>query len=53
MTIVLALCMGVGYLAALIGIPPVEMFGLVSFAALVGEYVRRLSYRWLKRRWNG
>ena len=48
--ILVSLAMGVGYLAALVGISPVAMFALVSFAALCGEYVRRLAYRFLKRR---
>ena len=48
----IASAMGVGYAAAFVGIPPVEMFGMVSFASLCGEYVRRLTlhfYRYRRR----
>ena len=50
--VVVACAIGVGYLAALVGIPPVDLFGIVSFSALCGEYVRRLAYRYLKRRYR-
>ena len=46
----IASAMGVGYAAAFVGIPPVEMFGMVSFAALCGEYVRRLTLHFYRRR---
>ena len=51
--IIVAASMFVGYLSALVGVPPVEMFGIVSFSALCGEYIRRLAYRFLKRRYHG
>ena len=52
-TAMIAFAIGTGYLAAFVGIPPVEMFAITSFAALCAEYVRRLCYRYLKRRYNG
>lgn len=49
-TITIALAMAVGYAASHVGIPPVVMFGLVSFAALMGEYVRRLTLYYYNRK---
>ncbi|MDE2813647.1 MAG: hypothetical protein OXM01_11515 [Gemmatimonadota bacterium] len=48
----IACALGVGYAAALVGIPPVEMFGIVSCSALCAEYVRRLVWRYYRRRYR-
>ena len=49
MTAIIALSMIVGYAGAFVGIPPVVMFAIVSFAALMGEYVRRLTLYYYHR----
>lgn len=43
MTAIIAIAMILGYTGSHIGIPPVAMFAIVSFAALIGEYIRRLT----------
>ena len=49
MTAVIALSMLLGYAGSHIGIPPVVMFAIVSFTALIGEYVRRLVLHYYHR----
>ena len=49
MTAIMALSMMVGYAGSHVGIPPVVMFAMVSFCALVGEYVRRLTLYYYHR----
>ena len=49
MTAIIALSMIVGYAGCLVGIPPVAMCALVSSAALVGEYVRRITLYYYRR----
>ena len=49
MTAIIALSMIVGYAGSHVGIPPALMFGIVSFCALMGEYVRRLTLYYYHR----
>ena len=49
MTAIIALSMIVGYAGCLVGIPPVAMFAIVSSAALVGEYARRITLHYYRR----
>ena len=49
MILLTAISLAVGYAASHVGIPPVAMFGIVSFASFVGEYARRLTLHYYHR----
>ena len=49
MILLTAISMAAGYAASQVGIPPVVMFGIISFASFVGEYVRRLTLHYYHR----
>ena len=48
-TAIIALSMIVGYAGAFFGIPPLAAFAIVSFVALLGEYVRRITLYYYHR----
>ena len=52
-TAIIALSMCLGYVGSHVGIPPVTAFAIVSFAALLGEYVRRLTLYYYHRNDGG
>ena len=46
---IIALSIALGYTGALVGIPPLVAFSIISFAALLGEYVRRITLYYYHR----
>ena len=52
-TAIIAISMLLGYAGAFFGIPPLAAFAIVSFAALLGEYVRRLTLYYYRRHDEG
>ena len=49
MTALIALSMILGYIGSHVGISPVAAFAIVSFAALIGEYIRRITLYYYRR----
>ncbi|MDE2703447.1 MAG: hypothetical protein OXI35_00140 [Gemmatimonadota bacterium] len=52
-TAIIAVSMILGYVGSHVGIPPLAAFAIVSFAALLGEYVRRLTLYYYHRQDEG